>query len=68
MQIECTTTSAAAQVLRILLFANLRPARDFEVRPILTLEAPFIFTIRGTLPSAQMPKLHALADTTIIVG
>ena len=66
MQIVCTTTQAAAQVLLILLTAHLRPARDFELRPVLSLTPPITYTLYRAVPASQVTKLRAIADTTII--
>ena len=67
MQIVCATVSAAAQVLRILMAAHLRPARDFELRPHLSPTPPITFTMLVILTTAQVTKIGAVSDTTIVV-
>jgi hypothetical protein len=66
VQIVCATVSAAAQVLRILMAAHLQPIRDFKIRPVLSLTPPITFTMLVILTTAQMTKIRALADATIV--
>jgi hypothetical protein len=66
MQIICTTASAAAAVLHILLAAHLAPIRDFEIRPILAIEPPITFTMLVVLGTAHVTKIRTIADTTIV--
>ena len=65
MHIVCTTASAAAQVLRILMAAHLQPIRDFEIRPILSTTPPITFTMLVILTAVQVTKIRAVPDTTI---
>jgi hypothetical protein len=65
MQIVCTTASAAAQVLTILLSDHLQPIRDFEIRPVLAVTPPITFTMLVILTAAQVTKIGAVADTTV---
>ena len=65
MQIVCATPHAAAQVLTLLLAANLQPIRDFEIQPIYSTTPPLIFTMLVILTAAQVRKLGAVSDTTI---
>jgi hypothetical protein len=65
MHIECTTTSAAAQVLMILLAAELRPVYDFELRPVISTTPPITFTPLLALPALLLTQLRAIPDTTI---
>ena len=66
MQIVCATVSAATQVLQILMAAHLRPAQDFEIHPILSNTPPITFTILVILTAAQVTKIRALTNTTIV--
>jgi hypothetical protein len=65
MQITCSTTSAAAEVIRILLHAGLRPILDYELSPVLSIVPPIDFTMRCVLTAAQITQIGAIADTTI---
>ena len=65
MHIVCTTASAAAQVLRILMAAHLQPIRDFEIRPILSTTPPITFTILVILTAVQVTKIRTVPNTTI---
>jgi hypothetical protein len=65
MQILCATTSAAAQVLAILLAARLRPIHDFEIRPILVITPPIAYTMHSALTHRQLIQIRAIADTTV---
>jgi hypothetical protein len=66
VQIDCATPHAAAQVLTILLRAGLRPIHDFTIQPILSTTPPLIFTMLVALTIAQVTKIRAVPDTTII--
>ena len=66
MQITCATPQAAAAVLTILYAGHLQPARDFTIQPILSPTPPLIFTMLVALPIAQVTKIRAVPDTTII--
>jgi hypothetical protein len=65
MQIVCTTTSAAGQVLAILLTAQLVPVRDFEIRPIISTTPPITFTMLLVLSAPLLAQIRALPDTTV---
>ena len=65
MHIVCTSASAAAQVLRILMAAHLQPIRDFEIHPILSTTPPITFTMLVILTAVQVTKIRAVPDTTI---
>lgn len=65
MQIICTTTRAAAQVLAFLLSAHLQPIRHFEIRPIFSTIPPITYTLYSALTAAQQAQIRAIADTTI---
>ena len=65
MQIVCTTTLAAADVLSLLLIAGLRPVRDFEIRPALSTTPPITFMMLVSLPAMQVGKIRAVPYTTV---
>jgi len=65
MQIVCTTVSAAAQVLQILIAAHLQPIRDYQLQPAFVITPPITYTMLVALTAAQTTKIRALADTTI---
>jgi hypothetical protein len=66
MQIICTTTAAAAQVLHSLLNASLQPIRDFEIRPVLSTTPPITYTLNCALTNEQMTQIRAITDTTVV--
>ena len=65
MHIVCTTASAAAGVLSLLLSDRLHPVRDFEISPVLSITPPITFTMLVILTVVQVRKLRAVADTTV---
>ena len=67
MQIACTTTSAAAEVLSILLHANLRPGGAFRVTDPWPRGAPIEFTVSVNLPAAVVRHVQDIPDTRIAV-
>jgi len=66
MQIVCTTTSAAAQVLAFLLAAHLQPIRHFEIRPILSTIPPITYTLYSALTDKQVTQICTIAHTTVV--
>jgi hypothetical protein len=48
MQIICMTTTAAAQVLMILLTAKLWPRYDYELRPVISTTADYVYPASPT--------------------
>jgi hypothetical protein len=68
MQIICATTRAAAQVLTILLHAELRPVRDYQIRPVLSTTPPIVFTMLHSLSDLTLAKIRAIPDITIITA
>ena len=66
MHIVCTTISAAAEVLVLLLSAHLQPLRDFEIRPVLSITPPITYTLYSAMTTAQVTKIRTVADTTVI--
>ena len=65
MQIICTTTAAAQQVLRTLLKARLQPVDNYQIRPIYDLTPPITFTMLQELSHDLLSQIHAIPDTTI---
>jgi hypothetical protein len=65
MQIICATPRAAAQVLTILLHAELPPVRDYQIRPVLSTIPPISYTMISALTDAQLAQIGAIPDTTI---
>jgi hypothetical protein len=66
MQIVCTTTRAAVQVLHLLLSTGLRPVSDFEIRPFFSIVPPITYTMLAVLTDALWAKIGAVADTSIV--
>jgi hypothetical protein len=66
VQIICATASAAAHVLQLLLAAQLQPARDFEISPILAITPPITYTLLIVVPAPLARKIRATADTTVV--
>ena len=66
MQIVCTTAKAAAQVMAILLTAQLQPVRDYEIRPVFSITPPITYTMLTVLKRAQRAKIRAVVDTTMV--
>ena len=65
MYITCSTTSAATQVLSILLLAGLHPLRDYQLSPVLSTTPPIIFTMIHILTSGQLASIRAIPDTSV---
>jgi hypothetical protein len=65
MQITCTTTEAASQVLLILMNAELRPIRDFTIYPILSTTPPITFTMVTSLIGALLDQVGAITGTIV---
>ena len=66
MKIVCATPHAAAQVLTILLAANLQPILDFEIWPVLSTTPPITYTVLVILTAVQVATIGAVPDTTIV--
>ena len=66
MQIACTTTRAAADVLSILLSDGLRPGGAFRVTESWPSSKSFFFTFREAPPAHLVKKLLAIPDTCIV--
>jgi hypothetical protein len=65
MQIVCSTTEAAAEVLLLLSLAGLHPVDAFELRPVFSITPPITFIMRVSLTTTQMRKIRAIANTTV---
>ena len=65
MQIICTTTEAAAEVLFLLLIAGLSPVSDFVIQPVFSTTPPITFTMLVILTAVQVTQIRSLADTTV---
>jgi hypothetical protein len=66
MQIDCTTTCAAAEVLSVLLGAHLRPGREFYVTGPYPPGTPIHITFNAPLPAHLVAHVRAIPDTTIV--
>lgn len=65
MQIECMTTSAAAQVLFILTDAHLRPGRAFHIAGPSLPNPPIRFSLHVNPPAYVMQQLQGIPDISI---
>ena len=65
MQIECTTTIAAAQVLFVLVDAHLRAGQEFQMTGPCLPDPPIQFTLRVNLPSGVVRNLQAIPDIVL---
>ena len=65
MQIECTTTSAAAQVLFVLSDAQLQPGKAFHMAGPCPPDPPIRFTLHVNLPANVVRRLEGIPDTII---
>ena len=65
MQIECTTTRAAAQVLFVLIDAHLRAGQEFHMTGPCPPDPPVLFTLRVTLSAAVVRQLQGIPDALI---
>ena len=66
MQIVCATTLAAAEVVALLLRADLMPAYSFRVEPIFEPLAPVTLTPREPLAAALLHQIAAVPGTLIV--
>ena len=66
MQIECTTTLAAAEVLSLLMSAYLRPGGAFRVTDPWPQVTPIHFTLSAPPPAHLVAHVRAIPDTTIV--
>jgi hypothetical protein len=65
LEIVCSTTEAAAEVLLLLSLAGLHPVDAFELRPLFSTMPPITFIMRVSLTATQVRKIRAIADTTV---
>ena len=66
MKIVCRITVAAAEVLGILLSANLRPGNAFRVTGPLPPATPVHITLSTAPPDDLVKQLQAIPDTAIV--
>ena len=67
MQIECTTTGAASQVLFVLTDAHLLPGREFHIAGPHPPDPPIRFTLRVHLPADVVRQVLEIPDTLITI-
>jgi hypothetical protein len=65
MQIECTTTIAAAQVLFVLADTQLRAGQAFRMTGPCLPDPPIRFTLLVNLPAGIVRQLQAIPDIAI---
>ena len=65
MHIECRTTSAASQVVLVLIDAQLRPGKEFHMDGPNLPDPPVSFIIHVTPLSQVMRRLQSISETTI---
>jgi len=66
MDIECLTTSAAIDVLRILLASHMRPGGAFRVTDPWPRGVPIRFTLSAAPPAHLVEQLQVIPDTFIV--
>ena len=66
MHIVCATTLAAAEVVALLLRANLVPPYGFRVELVFEPLAPVTLTPREPLPDALLNQIAAVSDALIV--
>jgi len=67
MQIECTTTIAAAAVLLVLIDAHLRPGSEFHIAGQHLPDPPILFTLRVNPPADIVRHVLKIPDTLITI-
>ena len=65
MQIECTTSSAAAEVVSILINAYLRPGREFHIAGPRVHAPPIRLTLSVNLPTHVLCQVQGIPDIRI---
>jgi hypothetical protein len=65
MQIVCATTTAAAEVLSVLLHAGLHPFYDYRLGPNLPTSPPIVFTLLLDLTPMQLDTILAVSDIRV---
>ena len=66
MHIECLTTRAAIDVLRILMASEMRPGGAFHVTDPWPRGVPIRFSLSAPLPAHMVAQVRAIPDTTIV--
>ena len=66
MQIACTTTSAATEVVALLLGAHLRSGREFRLTGLYPPGTPMYVTLSEAIPASLVKQLQAIPDITIV--
>ncbi len=66
MKIICATALAAAEVVALLVRANLVPAYGFRVEPVFEPLAPVTLTPREPLPEGLLDAIAAVPDAQIV--
>ena len=65
MQIECTTTSAAAEVLFVLIDAHMRAGREFHIAGPRVHAPPIRLTLSVNLPAHVLGQVQDIPDIRI---
>ena len=66
MQIACTTTSAATEVVSLLLGAHLRSGREFRLTGLYPPGTPMYVTLSEAIPASFVKQLQAIPDTSLV--
>ena len=66
MQIACTTTSAATEVVALLLGAHLRSGREFRLTGLYPPGTPIYVTLSKAISAHLVAQIRAIPDTTIV--
>jgi hypothetical protein len=65
MQIECTTTIAAGQVLFVLTDLQMQPGREFHIDGPCLPEPPIYFIVHAHLLAPVVRRLECITETVI---
>ena len=65
MQIECTSTTAAGEVVSLLLGALLRPGKEFYIAGEHEPDLPVRLTLSPNLPAHVLRQLQGIPDISI---
>ena len=66
MQIVCTTTRAAAEVVSVLMDAHLRPGREFYVTGPYPPGTPVRITFSAPIAAHLVEQVQAIPNATIV--
>jgi hypothetical protein len=66
MLIVCTTVDVAAQVLVILLDAQLWPRTDYKIHPVISPTPPVTFTLLRAVSPTLLSQIRALPDIKML--